>query len=234
MAMDQLYTDTLKELGQARAARDEYRNHLEVICEMTGEGSDIGAAHEAVNALIEQRDQHKAAEEAQIALRAKMERQRDSLQRLANNRAEQRDSLLVYVGKLQDVIRRMDWESRMLDPEQTAVFEEARQLIAQPVTNDLERRDTLKQAEGAAMVAKSAWSRKNLDAFGSTPQECAASLATLIGNDLRWKADYKPEDCDLECGAYGTFCKCKADALSAPLDSRADPEEVSRAWRGEG
>ncbi|NYT74207.1 hypothetical protein HZU72_17490 [Halomonas sp. QX-2] len=79
MAMDQQYTDTLKELEQAKAARDEYRNHLEVICEMTGEGSDIGAAHEAVNALIEQRDQYRAAEEAQIALRAKMEQERDAL-----------------------------------------------------------------------------------------------------------------------------------------------------------
>ncbi len=46
---------------------------------MTGEGSDIGAAHEAVNALIEQRDQYRAAEEAQIALRAKMEQERDAL-----------------------------------------------------------------------------------------------------------------------------------------------------------
>jgi len=153
MAMDQLYTDALKELEQVKATCDEYRNHLEVICEMTGEGSDIGAAHEAVSALIEQRDQHKAAEEAQIALRAKMERQRDSLQRLANNRAEQRDSLLVYVGKLQDVIRRMGCESRMLDPEQTVVFEEARQLIAQPVANDLERRDALNQAEGMKKAA---------------------------------------------------------------------------------
>lgn len=79
MAMDQLYTDTLKELEQARAARDEYRNHLEVICEMTGEGSDIGAAHEAVNALIEQRDQYRAAEAYQIALREKMEQERDAL-----------------------------------------------------------------------------------------------------------------------------------------------------------
>lgn len=77
--MDQLYTDTLKELEQARAARDEYRNHLEVICEMTGEGSDIGAAHEAVNALLNQRDLYRAAEEMQIALREKMERQRDEL-----------------------------------------------------------------------------------------------------------------------------------------------------------
>lgn len=147
MAMDPLYTDALKELEQAKAARDEYRYHLETICEMTGQGSDIGAAHEAVNTLIEERDQYRAAEEAQIALRKKMERQRDSLQRLANNKAEQRDSLLVYVGKLHDLIRRMDYESWMLDPEQTAVFEEARKLIAQPAADSLDRRDALKQAE---------------------------------------------------------------------------------------
>lgn len=35
--------------------RDEYRNHLAAIAEMTGNGDDIGAAHEGVNALIEDR-----------------------------------------------------------------------------------------------------------------------------------------------------------------------------------
>jgi hypothetical protein len=33
--------------------RDEYRNHLAAIAEMTGNGEDIGAAHEGVNALAE-------------------------------------------------------------------------------------------------------------------------------------------------------------------------------------
>lgn len=34
--------------------RDEYRNHLAVIAEMTGNAGDIGAAHEGVNAVIEE------------------------------------------------------------------------------------------------------------------------------------------------------------------------------------
>lgn len=35
---------------------DEYRKHLAVIAEMTGNAGDIGAAHEGVNAVIEERD----------------------------------------------------------------------------------------------------------------------------------------------------------------------------------
>lgn len=35
---------------------DEYRDHLAVIAEMTGNKGDIGAAHEGVNAVIEERD----------------------------------------------------------------------------------------------------------------------------------------------------------------------------------
>lgn len=54
MAMDPLYTDALKELEEVKAQRDEYRNHLAVIAEMTGNKGDIGAAHEGVNAVIEE------------------------------------------------------------------------------------------------------------------------------------------------------------------------------------
>jgi len=35
---------------------DEYRDHLAHIAEMTGNSGDIGAAHEGVNAVIEERD----------------------------------------------------------------------------------------------------------------------------------------------------------------------------------
>jgi len=54
MSMDQLYTDALKELEEVKAERDEYRNHLAVIADMTGNKGDIGAAHEGVNAVIEE------------------------------------------------------------------------------------------------------------------------------------------------------------------------------------
>lgn len=39
--------------------RDEYRNHLAAIAEMTGNSDDIGAAHEGVNAVIEELGRHK-------------------------------------------------------------------------------------------------------------------------------------------------------------------------------
>jgi len=53
----------------------------------------------------------------------------------------------------------------------------------------LAKRDLIKQAEGADMVAESAISRKHLDAFGSTSQECASNLATLIAKDLRYLSE---------------------------------------------
>ena len=54
MSMDPLYTDALKELEEVKAERDEYRDHLAVIADMTGNKGDIGAAHEGVNAVIEE------------------------------------------------------------------------------------------------------------------------------------------------------------------------------------
>ena len=43
MAMDQQYTDAVKELEAVKAERDEYRQHLATIAEMTGNKSDLGA-----------------------------------------------------------------------------------------------------------------------------------------------------------------------------------------------
>lgn len=59
MSMDPLYIDALKELEEVKSERDEYRNHLAVIAEMTGNAGDIGAAHEEVNALMEDLAKHK-------------------------------------------------------------------------------------------------------------------------------------------------------------------------------
>ncbi|WP_193090824.1 Mce/MlaD family protein [Halomonas colorata] len=39
--------------------RDEYHSHLNAIAEMTGNGDDIGAAHEGVNAVVEDLNRHK-------------------------------------------------------------------------------------------------------------------------------------------------------------------------------
>lgn len=140
MAIDQLYTDALKELEQVKAARDEYRNHLETICEMTGQGSDIGAAHEAVNALIEERDQYRAAEEAQIALRQKMQQERDSLQRLADNRAEQRDSLAAHMNRITGLVLDLD-ECEQDSEEMGIAWDTLNSAIQEPATTSLARRD---------------------------------------------------------------------------------------------
>ncbi|MGP9696184.1 hypothetical protein ACT3UG_01095 [Halomonas sp. AOP27-A1-34] len=44
---------TIEQILEGLRERDEYRNHLAAIAEMTGNGDDIGAAHEGVNALAE-------------------------------------------------------------------------------------------------------------------------------------------------------------------------------------
>mgnify|MGYP005830862869 CR=1 FL=1 len=44
---------------EAIAQRDEYHEHLALIAEMTGNKGDIGAAHEGVNALMEELARHK-------------------------------------------------------------------------------------------------------------------------------------------------------------------------------
>ena len=171
MAMDQLYTDTLKELERANARVAALEDDIAIF---------------------------KAAEEMQIALREKMERQRDEL---ATDRAD----LIKELTACQNMLHGLA-HSGGCSPDYPNDAKKVLERVtgghapdfedSGPNGKSLSRRDTLKQAEGAAMVAESAWSRKNLDAFGSTPQECAANLATLIGNDLRWKADYKPGEAE--------------------------------------
>ncbi|MEH6641436.1 hypothetical protein [Vreelandella glaciei] len=50
---------TASEIVKALSEGDEYRNHLAAIAEMTGNSDDIGAAHEGVNALVEDREEVK-------------------------------------------------------------------------------------------------------------------------------------------------------------------------------
>ncbi|WP_438454970.1 hypothetical protein [Vreelandella venusta] len=47
---------TIEQILEAFQERDEYRDHLAVIAEMTGNKGDIGAAHEGANAVIEERE----------------------------------------------------------------------------------------------------------------------------------------------------------------------------------
>jgi hypothetical protein len=103
--------------------------------------------------------------------------ERDGLQRLADSRGEQRDALVAHMERMTEAAC-----SEGAGPKMRAAIDDN-------PTHSLARRDAKKQAEGTDMVAKSAWSRKDLELYGATPQEIAANLATLIGNDLRRQAE---------------------------------------------
>lgn len=126
MAMDQLYTDALKELEAVKAEREEYRKHLSAIAEMTGNGDDIGTAHEGVNAVIEERD----------ALAAHVELLSDNLQASINGIEWYRHNTSV------------DWGEA--DDEHLKYCEEA--IKKKPATS-LARRDALKQSEVLMLAA---------------------------------------------------------------------------------
>ena len=142
---------------------DEYRDHLAVISEMTGNKGDIGAAHEGVNAVIEE-----------CATRLKriefLNQQNTTLQ-------EQNDALAAHLEQIKpeavslvgDVLGAFDADSRC-DEEDKASCEEN--------------------------AFDSATRMKLL--LSSSP---TTSLA---------RRDSHP-DCELECGAYGTYCKCAAE-----------------------
>lgn len=50
---------SIEQILEGLRERDEYRNHLSAIAEMTGNGDDIGAAYEGMNALVEDLSRHK-------------------------------------------------------------------------------------------------------------------------------------------------------------------------------
>lgn len=50
---------TIEQILEALRERDEHRNHLAAIAGMTGNGDDVGAAHEGVNAVVEDLNRHK-------------------------------------------------------------------------------------------------------------------------------------------------------------------------------
>ena len=129
MSMDPLYTDALKELEEVKAQRDEYRDHLALIAEMTGNKGDIGAAHEGVNAVIEE-----------CAARLKrvdfLNQQNTALQ-------EQIDALAAHVERLKEAasIPRLESWMRILE------------IINDSPATSLARRDALKKAEGLRLAA---------------------------------------------------------------------------------
>lgn len=97
------------------------------------------------------------------------------------------DALAAHVERQAKVI--FDTLAAIEDGDPDAIpYDEARAVRNDTPELSLARRDIEKQAEGAAMVAESAWGRRTLAPLGGTSQERAANLATLICNDLRWRA----------------------------------------------
>lgn len=199
-------------MGKQYAERDimaldkhggHYTRHLSA---MTGESlhdkSDIAAElawRDAEIARLErERDAYRTAEEHQIALRQKIEQEREAMAaHVARIKAEESRAYkggLSMPGLLHDII----YESPAIS---------------------LDRRDALKQVEAlerlrlllqetkfdkAPSVARVVMQVN--DAINRVKQEVGP--LRLVASD---HSDPHP-NCELECGAYGTYCKCNAEA----------------------
>lgn len=121
---------TIEQILEGLRERDEYRNHLAAIAEMTGNGNDVGAAHEGVNAVIEERD----------ALAALLE----AAKKLADE-----DRIISYCmspypeGKPEGTLK--GWKSKM--------GRDLHAILAGFDATSLARRDALKQAEALERCA---------------------------------------------------------------------------------
>lgn len=131
--------------------RDEYRNHLAAIAEMTGNAGDIGATHEGVNALAGELARHKRLFAATCQQLCSIQQALGSTvvgiePALVRELVEERDALAAHVERIISEWNSGDdqfsdeWIDRMGD-----IVEDA------PETS-LARRDALKQAEGAEIM----------------------------------------------------------------------------------
>jgi uncharacterized coiled-coil DUF342 family protein len=157
--MDPLYTDALKELEEVKAERDEYRDHLAAIAEMTGNAVDIGAAHEGVNALVEDLARHKrmfaAACETLGEIQQALGNSIVGIEPvLVKELIEERDALAAHVDRLKSALDNILSEvgthshDDLSDDERKALSA----LEATPATS-LARRDVLKHAEALEEAA---------------------------------------------------------------------------------
>ncbi|MFI8748888.1 hypothetical protein ACIGG6_02615 [Vreelandella lionensis] len=192
MSMDQLYTDALKELEEVKAERDEYRDHLAAIAEMTGNGDDIGAAHEGVNALAEDLARHKRMFAAACETLGEIQQALGNSvvgiePELVKELVEERDVLAAYAeefcsaayqaSEVMDDLNRDQCEARhRLEHFRYNMPDAAKKIAA--------RRDLLQQSQGAHKVAHAVLHTNLLRAQNLDKQEYAAGVATLIGNQL--------------------------------------------------
>lgn len=179
----------------------DQRDHAESMADRLAQaimgitGRDIGEHSSAHNPWLAA-EEHAEEYEAE---RDEHEQARTSLEELAGQLQVERDALAAYVERLKEAFHELVGSSD--DAKELAGYVLVQECDFDCVIRELEQApstslDRLKaqwQAEGAAMVAESAWSRKHLKPFGITPQECAANLATLISNDLRRQAEEPAE-----------------------------------------
>ncbi|WP_339118531.1 hypothetical protein [Halomonas sp. BMC6] len=212
MAMDQQYTDALKELEEVKAQRDEYRNHLAVIADMTGNKGDIGAAHEGVNAVIEELA-------ARLKLIEFLNQQNTMLQ-------EQNDTLAAHMKELSSNAlalaaaceNKADLPLHKWAVKCAMLVSRVQASVNELPSTSLTRRDALKQEEALSRLGH---------LLQETHFDKAPNVARVVMqvNDAinRVKQEVRPlrltasadndshSDCEMECGAYGTYCKCKAE-----------------------
>ncbi|MDW0360873.1 hypothetical protein Q8G38_16285 [Halomonas venusta] len=145
---------------------------------------------QSIAEIEQERDDYEAAEQVQMALRKK---------------ADER------VAELEAHVEHLDWlrrnvidaiaDDRFEDLDITFYRDDMQRELA-PATS-LARRDLIKQAEAYEKLPKDAWLTLT-DAI-----ECIDDFA----RETRQKAEVVQRDnCDFECGAYGTYCKCNAEA----------------------
>ncbi|WP_249976116.1 hypothetical protein [Vreelandella olivaria] len=175
MSMDQQYTDALKELEEVKAERDEYRNHLAVIAEMTGNAGDIGAAHEGVNALMEELARHKRLFAATCQQLGSIQQALGSIQQalgstvvgiepaLVRELVEERDALAAHVERQSELLRRLVSAMRNYemdaDPDyppprdHRAMMSDAEAALGAAPETSLDRRDFMTKADAFTEAA---------------------------------------------------------------------------------
>ncbi|MDN3561668.1 hypothetical protein [Vreelandella neptunia] len=161
MSMDQQYTDALKELEAVKAERDEYRNHLAAIAEMTGNGEDIGAAHEGVNALVEDLAGHKrmfvAACETLGEIQQALGNDIVGIEPvLVKELIEERDALAEHVQRITSLVLDLD-ECEQDSEEMGEAWDTLSGALQSAPATNLARRDSIKQEVAVKDFAREVW-----------------------------------------------------------------------------
>lgn len=142
-----------------------------------------------------------------VARIAVLEQERDAMAAHAERESE---IILRLVAAMQNY--EMDVDSDFPAPyDHRAMMREATAVLADSPTNSLARRDASKRSKGwedSANELELMECPKTARFF----RDSAASHLRFKAGKLRQQSETsKRDNCDLECGAYGTYCKCKAE-----------------------